>query len=172
MRVETPHAARRAACRLRPGSGVLHVDAGARAVLPRVVAHPAARGARADVVVHPVRAHGSTMPPREVPVRPRAGRHRAHGEAPADDRGGPGDEDRGGHRHPERAGEEQERAEDDKRDEGDGERDAREDKERREGDSQGEETDEPRGVVRVMLDAPAEREVRVRLAAQRPGRTG
>jgi hypothetical protein len=101
------------------------------------------------------------MPPRQVPVRPRARAQRKHREAAAEQQGALRNDGHKRHRRPERAGDEQERADGNEHDEADGERYAGEDQEGGERDGESEEDEElGAGVCRrveLELDAAAER---------------
>jgi hypothetical protein len=158
---------------LRPGGGVL--DPGVRgarepAVLARVgvvvppqaACHLRDRGrAAAGRLRHPVRTHG--VPPRQVPVRPRARGDRGRAGAAGEQRGGARQEHHHRRGRPERGGEEHERAEEDQRGQRARERDARQDDERGQGHSQRQEAQELGGAADVerLGGAPNERVLRV-----------
>lgn len=100
-------------------------------------------------VVHPVRPH--RVAPHEVPVQPRGARQDRHAQAAR------GEDYHGGHehyedgRHPYRARQEDDGAEEDEGHHGAGEGEAGEQQENGAGDDEGEEADDLRGVGCLLL---------------------
>ena len=138
-------------------------------VPPHAARHLRDRGRAAGRLRHPVRAHG--VPPRQVPVRPRARGHRGRAGAAGEQRGGSRQEHHRRRGRPERGGEEHERAEEDQRRERARERHARQDDERGQGHGQRQEAQELLGGaadVERLGGAPNERELRA-LRRRRPG---
>lgn len=152
---------------LRAGCGVLGPIVQVPAVLARVVLDMAGRvDDPAARVVHSVGA--DWVPPREVPVHPRAPGERGDDETAGGEHGRDDDEERDGDGHPDGACEQREGPEEDERDYGAGESESGEEEEGGAGDGEREEADDLGGVGRVGLHPPDEgRRVRGRVPRAR-----
>ncbi|KAK3134760.1 hypothetical protein QOZ80_5BG0410390 [Eleusine coracana subsp. coracana] len=135
-------------------------------ILARVVLDVSGRGRDlAARVVHPVGADG--VPARDVAVGPCGRGEERDGEAAGGERGGGEDEERGGDGHPDRAGQQRQRAQHHQRHHRARHRQTRQKQQHRAGDQKRHEPHHLRRVRRVGLHAAKQRR-RLIAAAEQP----